>query len=63
LSSFEISYDNALFTLGACFFLLYAIKPSLILKIFKINPDEDVIEEMKKDLKLSIASRLYEKDK
>lgn len=33
------------------FFLLYGIQPSLVFKIFKLNPDEDVTEETKKDLK------------
>ena len=63
LSSFEVSYNNALFALGSSFFLLYGIRPSLILKIFKINPDEDVIEETKKDLKIAIESWRSKKDK
>lgn len=52
-----------MFALGSSFFLLYGIRPSLILKIFKINPDEDVIEETKKDLKIAIESWRSKKDK
>jgi hypothetical protein len=63
LSSFELSYNNSLLALGGCFFLLYGIKPSLIFKIFKLDPDEDVIEETRKDLKLGISSRFSQKDK
>lgn len=52
LSPFEISINNALFILGGSFFIIYGVRPSLVLKIFKLNPDEDVLEETKKDFKI-----------
>ena len=52
LTSFEASFNNALLIFGGSFVLLLSSKTILILKIFKLNPDEDVAEETKKDLKL-----------
>ena len=52
LTSFEASLNNALLIFGGSFFLLYSIRPILILKIFKLDPDENVVEETKKDLKI-----------
>ena len=52
LTPFEISINNVLFILGGSFFILYGIRPSLVLKIFKLDPDEDVTEETKKDFKI-----------
>jgi hypothetical protein len=56
LSTFEVSYNNAVLTLAGSLFLLYGIRPSLVLTIFKLNPDEDLTEETKKDLKIILCS-------
>ena len=62
-STFEVSYNNAVLFIGGLFFLLYGIRPSLVLKIFKLNPDEDVIEETKKDLQIGFDSRRNNKER
>ena len=56
LSTFEVSYNNAVLTLAGSLFLLYGIQPSLFLAIFKLNPDEDLTEETKKDLIIILGS-------
>jgi hypothetical protein len=63
LSTFDVSYDNAMLLLAGLFFLLYGIRPSLVLRIFKINPDEEVIKEAKKDLQISVDSWRNKKDR
>lgn len=63
LSTFEVSYNNVVLFLAGLFFLLYGIRPSLVLKIFKLNPDEDVIEETKKDLQIGFDSRSNSKER
>jgi hypothetical protein len=35
--------------LGGIIFTLYGLVPKLVLKIFGLDPDENVIEESKKD--------------
>ena len=54
LTSFEASFNNALLIFGGSFVLLYSRRPILILKNFKLYPDKDVVEENKKDLKLTL---------
>jgi hypothetical protein len=63
LSTFEVSYNNAVLFLAGLFFLLYGIRPILVLKIFKLNPDEDVTEETKKDLKIILDFWRSKKDR
>jgi hypothetical protein len=63
LSTFEVSYNNAVLLLAGLFFLLYGIRPSLVLTILKLNPDEDVIKEAKKDLQISVDSWRNKKDR
>lgn len=62
-SAFEVSYNNAVLLLAGGFFLLYGIRPSLVLTIFKLNPDEDVIEEAKKNLQITLGSLRNKKDR
>ena len=60
--SFEFSFSYASLLIGGSVFLLYGIRPSLVLAIFKLDPDEDLIAETKKDLKLSLESLRSKKD-
>jgi len=60
LINFEIEIGEAVvFSLVSIFFFFYGLSPSLIKKFFKINPDEDVIVESKRDFEL--IKRLFRK--
>ena len=48
----ESIINSILLFLGSVFFTLYGIRPPLIKKIFRINPDEDYMSEGKKDFQL-----------
>ena len=50
-----------LLLLGSVFFTLYGVRPTLVKKIFRINPDEDFIPEQKKDFQLIL--NMFKKDK
>ncbi len=53
---FELSFSYGALLIGGTVFLLYGIRPRIVLDIFKLDPDEDVIAETKKDLRLSLES-------
>lgn len=59
---FELSFSYGALLIGGSVFLLYGIRPRLVLAIFKLDPDEDLIAETKKDLKLSLESLNSKKD-
>ena len=59
---FEFSFSYAALLIGGSVFLLYGIRPRLVLAIFKLDPDEDLIAETKKDLRLSLESLRSKKD-
>jgi hypothetical protein len=59
---FELSFSYGALLIGGSVFLLYGIRPRLVLEIFKLDPDEDVMAETKKDLRLSLESLRRKKD-
>jgi hypothetical protein len=59
---FELSFSYGALLIGGSVFLLYGIRPRLVLEIFKLDPDEDLIAESKKDLNLSLESIRSKKD-
>ncbi len=59
---FELSFIYGALLIAGSVFLLYRIRPRLVSEIFKLDPDEDLIAETKKDLKLSLESLRSKKD-
>ena len=59
---FQLSFSYGALLIGGSVFLLYGIRPRLVLEIFKLDPDEDVMAETKKDLRLSLESLRSKKD-
>ncbi len=52
----EISFSSVSLFLVSAFFTIYGLSPTLFKMIFRIDPNENVILESKKDLRLMLEA-------